>query len=98
MLLQFASLVGVPGEQESTTEPATHDVEPVAAQAPTPQTVAIEIKCSSVRPSQSLSIESQEVSLVGLPGEQESCTEPLTQEVTPVSAQAPMPQLVLRTT
>ena len=33
---------GVPGVQESTTDPATQEVEPVAAQAPTPQDVGRE--------------------------------------------------------
>jgi hypothetical protein len=48
---------------------------------------------SSVCPSQSLSSPSQ-TSAVGVPGEQLSTTEPLTQEVEPVFAQTPVPQLV----
>ena len=96
MPLQTESLAaGVPGVQLSLTTPPTQDVLPVAAQAPTPQLVAVGTKSSSTVPSQSSSIPLQtESAAAGDPGVQLSVTTPPTQEVLPVAAQAPTPQLV----
>src|SRR5258706_482181 len=57
------SVCGAPGAQESCTAPATHDVAPVRAQAPTPHVVATATYPSSVEPLQLLSIPSQLASL-----------------------------------
>ena len=81
--------------QVSPGTPATQVVLPVEVQAPAPQVVGAETKSSSVEPSQSSSIPLQsESSAAGVPGVQESTTAPLTQEVVPVEAQAPVPQAV----
>jgi len=81
--------------QESTTDPATHDVVPVDAQAPIPHDVAVEAYSSSVAPSQSSSEPLQVASLAAaVPAVHESTTDPLTQEVVPVDAHAPTPQEV----
>jgi len=90
-----SSAAGVPGVQLSTTEPLTQEVEPVAVQAPVPQAVGRVTYSSSVELSQSSSWALQiESSAAGSPGVQLSTTAPLTQEVEPVEAQAPVPQLV----
>ena len=65
------------------------------AQAPVPQAVGTETYSSSVELSQSSSAPLQtESSPAGVPGEQLSTTAPLTQEVEPVDAQPPTPQVV----
>ena len=70
-------------------------VEPVEAQAPVPQAVGTETYSSSVELSQSSSAPLQaESSAAGVPGAQLSTTAPLTQEVEPVDAQPPTPQVV----
>jgi hypothetical protein len=86
---------GVPATQEFWTAPATHDVTPVEAQAPTPQLVGTGTYPSSTAPLQLSSIPLQVVSDgAGVPATQEFWTAPATQEVTPVEAQAPTPQAV----
>jgi hypothetical protein len=81
--------------QVSTTEPLTHEVEPVEAQAPTPQDVGVEMKSSSAVPLQSSSTPLHMASsTAGVPGVQLSTTAPLTQEVEPVEAHAPRPHAV----
>ena len=87
--------VGAPGTQLSCTVPLTHWVAPIEAQTPIPQVVGVELNSSSILPSQSLSIPSQVASLVaGVPAVQLSWTLPLTQEVVPVAAHWPKPQVV----
>jgi len=90
-----SSAAGVPGAQLSTTEPLMQLVERVEAHAPTPHVVGVGMKSSSVVPSQSSSAPLQtESSPAGVPGAQLSTTAPLTQEVEPVDAQPPTPQVV----
>jgi len=89
-LQRESSAAGEPGVQLSTTEPATQEVVPVEAQAPTPQVVGTGAYSSSVLPSQSSSRPLQsESSAAGVPGVQLSTTEPPTQDVAPVAEQAP---------
>jgi hypothetical protein len=86
---------GVPGVHESWTVPDTHEVTPVAWHAPTPQLVGCETYPSSTWPLQLSSIPLHVVSDgAGVPGVHEFWTVPPTHDVTPVEAQAPMPQLV----
>ena len=67
---------------------------PVALQTPTPQVVGWSAAPLSIVPSQSSSMALQ-VSAVGVPGVQVSgCGTPPTQAITPVSLQAPTPQVV----
>jgi hypothetical protein len=96
MPLHVASLgEGVPGAHESVTVPATHEITPDAAHAPTPQADAVATKSSSLAPSQSSSMPSQVASLAdGAPGAHESTTDPDTHEVLPDAAQAPTPHVV----
>jgi hypothetical protein len=80
---------------ESTTDPATHEVVPVDAQAPTPHELATETYSSSVAPSQSSSTPLQVASLAaGVPAVQESTTDPAMHAVVPVDAHAPTPHEV----
>jgi len=92
--LQVASsAAGVPAVQESTTDPLTHVVIPVEAQAPTPQDVGVETKSSSAAPEQSSSTPLHVASFAaGVPAVQESTTDPLTHVVVPVEAHTPSPQ------
>ena len=96
MLLQIPSLTaGAPGAQESTIDPATHDVLPVEPHAPTPHDVGDDPNSSSVEPSQSSSNPLQSESLAaGVPGEHVSTTEPDTQDALPVELHAPTPHEV----
>jgi hypothetical protein len=86
---------GDPGLQVSTTVPVTQVVPPRDEQAPTPQLVGTATKSSSAAPSQSSSRPLQTASSpAGVPGVHESTTDPDTQEVDPLAAHAPTPQLV----
>src|SRR5215831_4784725 len=87
MPLQVASFpAGVPGVQLLTMVPFEQEVTPVAEQAPTPHVVGVEMKSSSVAPSQSSSIALQVASLAaGVPGVQLLTMVPFEQEVTPVA-------------
>jgi len=90
-----SSAAGVPGVQVSPSAPPVQLVLPVEAHAPTPQDVGAGTKSSSAVPSQSSSAPLQtESSAAGVPGVQLSTTAPLTQELEPVEAQAPVPQVV----
>jgi hypothetical protein len=88
-----SSAAGEPGVQVSPKAPPVQVVLPVAVHAPTPQVVGTGMKSSSGVPLQSSSSPLQmESSAAGVPGVQLSAMTPLTQEVVPVEAQAPIPQ------
>src|SRR6478609_8138522 len=95
MPLHTASLAAaVPGTQLSTRAPPWQRRTPWATHAPTPQLVDVSTKSSSVSPLQSSSSPSQTASLeAGRPGVQLSCTAPFTQDVVPLCAHTPRPQL-----
>jgi hypothetical protein len=77
------------------TVPATHEITPDAAHAPTPHADAVATKSSSFAPSQSSSMPLHVASLgEGVPGAHESTTDPDTHEVLPDAAQAPKPHVV----
>ncbi len=85
----------MPSLHESSTEPATQEVVPLSAQAPSPQLVAWPVKSSSASPSQSSSRPSQLASsAAGGVGAQSSPSTPPTQVSEPAAAHSPTPQLV----
>jgi hypothetical protein len=85
----------VPGVHVSPGVPATQVVIPVEVHDPTPHDVGVARKSSSAAPSQSSSKPLQTASSpAGVPGVHESTTDPDTQEVDPLAAHAPTPQLV----